>query len=124
MNEWTIGIGVVVTAENIDDIMCAALEGGITYWASCARVVGDYLGEYASEQIARGGTLKIYDSEDGKWHELDREKILAGIEKAYNCGFYSEYEWCDGTELDCCMVDAEVADAIVQCAIFGDVIYG
>ena len=56
-------INFVVTDQDIDDIMSAVLDGGITYWCCRAEVVGDYLGEYASEQISRGGTLRLHDSE-------------------------------------------------------------
>lgn len=115
---------LVVTEENIDDIMCAALEGGITYWCYKAKVVGEYLGEYGHEQIARGGVLKLYDNEEDEVYDLTLEKLLNGIKKAYTEGYYSNYDWCDGETLDCCQVDAEVADAIVQCALFDDVIYG
>ncbi len=47
---------ILLTQEDIDDIMAGALEGGITYWCSKAEVAGEYLGEYGHEQIARGGT--------------------------------------------------------------------
>lgn len=126
MDFWklTIKAEIKVTQEDIDDIMSAALEGGICYWCCKAEVVGEYLGEYASEQISRGGTLKLYDSEDDEVYELTREKLFEGIKKAYAGGYFAEYEWCDGKELDCCQIDAEVADAIVQLALFGDVIYG
>ena len=53
-----------ITTEDIDDIMCSALEGGITYWCCRAEVVGDYLGDFASEQISRGGTLLLHDAEE------------------------------------------------------------
>lgn len=43
---------IVVTGEDIDDIMASALEGGITYWCDRAKVDGNSLGEYASEQIS------------------------------------------------------------------------
>lgn len=126
MDSWilTVKKEIKVTQEDIDDIMCSALEGGICYWCWKAEVVGDYLGEYASEQISRGGTLKLYDSENGEKYWLDRDKLLKGIKKAYEDGYYADYEWCDGKTLDCCMVDAEVADVIVQLALFDDVIYG
>ena len=41
-NEFLISIAkeVKVTAEDIDDIMCSALEGGINYWCCKAEVVG------------------------------------------------------------------------------------
>jgi hypothetical protein len=127
MDSWLIPIKrkLKVTASDIDDIMCAALEGGICYWCGRAEVVGEYLGEYASEQISRGGTLKLYDCEDmNEVYELDRSKLLKGIKKAFEEGYYSEYEWCNGTVIDTCQVDADVADVIVQIAIFDEVVYG
>lgn len=42
-----------VATRDIDDIMCAALEGGITGWCRAAKPVGKMLGEYGHEQIAR-----------------------------------------------------------------------
>lgn len=35
------GKRVIVTEEDVDDIMCSALEGGITYWCDSARVQKD-----------------------------------------------------------------------------------
>lgn len=52
-----------VTPQDIDDIMVTALEGGINYWCRKAKVVGEYLGECASDQISRGGSLILYDAE-------------------------------------------------------------
>ena len=123
---WTLSIKkeIKVTQQDIDDIMCSALEGGICYWCCKAEVVGEYLGEYGSEQISRGGTLKLHDSEEDEVYELTREKLLMGIKKAYEKDYYAEYEWCNGAVIDTCQVDADVADAIVQLALFDDVIYG
>ena len=70
---------VIVTQEDIDDIMAGALEGGINYWCGKAEVVGDYLGEYASEQISRGGQLLLHDIEEDKTYTLDKEKFLKGL---------------------------------------------
>jgi len=72
---------VVVTNEDIDDIMCSALEGGINYWCCKAEVIGEYLGEYGSEQISRGGMLKLHDLEEDAVYELTKEKFLKGLEK-------------------------------------------
>jgi hypothetical protein len=118
-------INYMLTAQDIDDIMVGALEGGINYWCGCAEVVGDYLGEYASEQISRGGTLKLYDIEDeDEVYELTLEKFLNGfklwIEGGYdNCGALQQ----DGT-VDCCYIDAACADEIVQLALFGEIVFG
>ena len=126
MDWWVLDVSkhIKVTEEDIDNIMASALEGGICYWCCCAEVVGEYLGEFASEQISRGGILKLHDSEEDEVYELTRDKLLKGIKKAYEDNYYVEYEWCNGKELDCCQIDAEVADAIVQLALFDDVIYG
>lgn len=73
----SVTLEIVLTQEDIDDIMCGALEGGITYWCDEAKVVGDYLGEYGSEQIARGGKLRLhlpepFDKDETEYYELDR----------------------------------------------------
>ena len=112
----------VVSDEDIDDIMSAALDGGIAYWCCKAKVVGKYLGEYASEQIARGGVLLLYDSEDGSVNELTLEKFLTGLrlwiedERAFHLT--------EAGRLDVEQIDAAAADAIIQYALFDDVVYG
>ena len=124
--ELKVELVVEVTDEDIDDLMCGALEGGINYWCNEAEVVGDYLGEYASEQISRGGQLKLYDCEDDEVYELDKEKFLKGLEMYIkNPTADNILEQIDGVmKLDCCNADAYVCDAIIQYALFGEVIYG
>lgn len=122
--ELEINTKLTVTTEDIDDIMCTALEGGITCWCEKAKVVGDYLGEYGHEQIARGGKILIYDMVEDEKYELTREDLLKGIKLAIEEGYYSDYGWYNGSELDTCQIDADVADVIVQMALFEDVIYG
>lgn len=129
-----VDLEINVTQEDIDDIMATALEGGINYWCRKAEVIGEYLGEYASEQISRGGVLKLYDSEEDKTYELTRDKLLDGI-KNYcedtQIPYDIMYAGVDSVGcstgaygLDCCMVDASVADMIVQYALFEEVVYG
>ena len=119
-----VDYAVKVTDQDIDDIVATALEGGITYWCCKAEVVGSYLGEWAHEQIARGGSLDLHDAEEDEVYELTIEKFLKGIQLAVEGNYYAEYEWHNGTEIDTCQVDAEVADVIIQLALFGDVIFG
>ena len=114
----------IVTPQDIDDIMVTALEGGINYWCRKAEVVGEYLGEYASDQISRGGSLILYDAESSDHWELNLEKLLNGIQKAIEDNWFSDYDWYVDGELDCCQIDAEVADTIVQLALFDDVVFG
>ena len=126
-----VALEIVLTQEDIDDIMCGALEGGINYWCDEAKVMGGDLGEYGSEQIARGGKLRLhlpepFDKDDTEYYELDLEKFKKGVELwaitpvGCNC-----LEQIDGKiRFDTCNADAIVCDAIIQYALFGDVIFG
>lgn len=120
---------VYLTQQDIDDIMVAALEGGINYW--CWRIVvqGDYLGEYASEQISRGGKLAVWIDEpfedDKTCYMLDRDKFLAGFKLWLEKGgdSYDVIDYSDGS-VDCGQIDVTCADEIVQYALFGEVVFG
>lgn len=113
---------VVLTQEDIDDIMVAALEGGINYWCFKAEVVGDYLGEWASQQISRDGMLKLYDIETGEKYWLSLKKFLFGFKLWLENGGDRNGAVEDG-EVDTCLIDGAAADKIVQYALFGEVIY-
>lgn len=118
--ELNINIKTQYKDEDIDDIMCTALEGGINYWCDRVEVVGEYLGD-ASEQISRGGILKLHDSEEDETYELTLDKFLVGLAKVVGeRGLDVIYRG----KIDPSNIDAEDADAIVQYALFGDIIYG
>ena len=129
--EINLTLNVLVTDEDIDDIMVGALEGGINYWCGEAEVVGDkYLGEFASEQISRGGELRLYDCESDDSWVIDKEKILKGIQKwlewvakyeNLNRAFYHEKNC---IRLDCCNIDGRDCDKIVQYAAMGELVFG
>jgi len=129
-----VEFNVGVTDEDIDDIMCGALEGGITYWCIAAKVDGDYLGSYASEQISRGGRLKLFLDEpynDTDMFVLDKEMLMKGLKK-YLEDPEKPYEIVsvisDGSDtrmgIDTCQCDATVCDMIVQYALFDEVVFG
>ena len=119
---FSAAISFVVSTEDIDDIMSAALDGGITYWCGRTEVVGDYLGEYASDQISRGGALKLHDIEGDGVFDLTLDKFLVGLrlwienERAFSLT--------DAGRLDITEIDATAADAIVQYALFNEIVYG
>lgn len=119
-----VEIDVILTQQDIDDIMVSALEGGINYWCGHVRIVGEMLGDCASEQIGRDGILMLYDSDSlDKW-ELNLEKFLNGVKLwIENGGDRYEALQSDGT-LDTCEIDGDMADMIVQYALFGEVVYG
>jgi hypothetical protein len=123
-----IETNIVITPQDIDDIMITALEGGINYWCNRVKVIGDYLGRYPSEQISRGGTLRLYESDDGIVFDLTQENFLEGVkmymEEVTNSSnildINEEGERC----IDPSNVDAIVADAIIQFAVAGYLMYG
>lgn len=121
--EFTTLIPVTITSEDIDDIMITALEGGITYWCRKAEVVGEALGEYASEQISRGGTLRLFDSESSDTWLLTRDKFIKGFKLWLESGTCESGVLIE-SEVDTSGIDAECADAIIQYALFGDLVFG
>ena len=123
---FTIG-NIRVTQEDIDGIMACALEGGITYWCDRVDVVGgEYLGEYANEQISRGGELKLSAIEDDEY-VLNLPKLLKGVEMFYkvnpeDCMFVKRDA--GHIEIFWLFVDGERSDAIVQFALFDEIVFG
>lgn len=129
--EVTAQIQVKLTTENIDDIMVAALEGGINYWCGEAEVVEEKrVADWGHEQIARDGVLILHDAEsDDKW-ELTLEKFLKGFKLwLENDGGYAvcasvDNGSIDQNEIDTCNIDGDAADMIVQYALFGELVFG
>lgn len=118
-------LAVRLTTENVDDIMVSALEGGINYWCSEAEVVEERrCGDWGHEQIARGGALILHDAEsDNKW-TLDMEKFTQGFRLWLENGDdrYGAVSG-DGT-VNTGEIDGEMADLIIQYALFGEVVFG
>lgn len=116
-----VAFAIQITPEDIDDIMCAAFEGGITYWCSKAEPVEGLLGTYAHEQISRGGKLVLHDSEGGERHKLTQEKFLKGLRLFL--ARHSDVVSLDEKRIDSGDFDAEYADAVIQLALFGKIVY-
>ena len=117
----SISLDVDLSQQDIDDIMVTALEGGINYWCRRAKVVGEYLGEAASDQISRGGSLILYDAESSDKWELTLEKFLNGVKLYFEQGCHVQVE---DNAIEIGDIDAGDADCIVQFALFGEVVFG
>lgn len=125
-SEFDVTYTYVVTGKDIDDIMSTALDY-IGYWCRKVEVVGGkYFGEYASDQISRGGILKLYDAEsDDEWM-LDKDMFCEGL-----AAYLEEYADRDVTEpkkngvyrINCGQIDGPAADMIVQLACMGDIVF-
>ena len=110
----TITVPITVSNYNLDCILCTCFEGGSNYWIDKVRAVdNDYNGaKYVSEVITHGGKLKVFV--DGEEHLLTKPMLLKG------CELYiaDRGQWRPDD------FDADDTDAILQNALFGDVVYG
>lgn len=128
--EYNISI-TKLTHDDLVSILSGA-DTGIAYWAESMDVdQGDY--DIAREELIndmgddicyedvlaavleKGKNIVIVDNEDGESYTLNLNKLLIGVSKAiteYSLGFNIGY-W-----------DAVACDIAIQCAIFGEVIFG
>lgn len=120
---------VIINQEDIDDIMCTALEGGITYWCinaqSCmeSKWMRENNIEYCSEIISRGGEIILTD-EDNVKYKLTLKHFLTGLQKLIDeSGEYYLEQTNDGYVLETSEIDADIADLIIQYAIFGELVF-
>ena len=111
---------LTLTASDVllDDIVAIA-EGrkGIDLWAIA-------LGNHAWEQSVENGEPKHPIS-----FVVDRDLIVRGLEALFTDGFqvggYIQRAVIDAiSEDDSFPIDCEIADVIVQAAVFGEIIYG
>lgn len=142
-------IQVKITKEDVLDIICSAVNGGVGYWAAVSADDNDYseakkhlveqgadLKDVCYEEVFAqilfdGKELEVTDIEKDETYLLSLEKLFIGLRKAIEEGYYSHYNWFvpegDGFgewQLETSQIDSEVSDVIIQLAVFGEVIYG
>lgn len=116
MKEYNITTKQIINQEQLDDLLDAAINV-CGYWVDLLEY-GVHPTEDVdamSQALSHGGTLKFTIEEpftDGgdTTFELTTEKLISGIEK-YGSVYFEDYDGYD-------------ADAIIQMALFGDIIYG
>ena len=141
-------ITIKITKEDVVDILSSAMDG-IGYWG---RIVPnneqykeakkwireneepDYAicyEEVIAQMLFDGKSVTVRDIEDGKESWLSLSNLSYGIQKAFQEGYYSDYDWLvpDGGgsnkwHLEPDQIDAEVADVIIQLAVLGEIVYG
>ena len=141
-------ITIKITKEDVVDIRSSAMDG-IGYWG---RIVPnneqykeakkwireneepDYeicYEEVIAQMLFDGESVTVRDIEDGQESWLSLSNLSYGIRKAFQEGYYSDYNWLvpDGGgsnkwHLEPDQIDAEVADVIIQLAIWGEIVYG
>ena len=118
-----------ISDELIEDILCTAFEGGITYWAdniSCEdnkhmSKVGGWKHEYLTRTKKKDAVMYIHELETGEKYPITKKLIIDALQKMDD----PEYGWTKA--LDRILneqYDADDADIVVQTACFGEVVYG
>lgn len=137
MNKISVDIKskLELTPDDINNLVVAALEGGINYWCRKAEMKlahpnnpdNKYWGvapefedkiKYASDLIGYNGVLILYDAESPDKWELTLENFMKGVK--FVCerdGYTSGDDLMDNH-------DADTADAIVQYALFNEIVFG
>ena len=106
--------------------MVTAIEGGINYWAD----IEDWEWKEDDQHNFTQASARIRDiDQNGQWINVGLDDIARGIGKLLDKDFKINDEiqsWVrDGSATnDASNIDSWTADAIVQAAIFGEVVYG
>ncbi len=116
MKTYKIETEVKITEEQLDDIVDSAISS-CYYWCDLLEYGKEPTSKVTamSEALSHGGTLKFsidepfVDGGDTEF-ELTTEKLLKGLAD------YGEYDFED--------FDGSMADAVLQQALFGEVVYG
>lgn len=123
----TINIEVEITKEIVENIIGNAFYG-MNYWAegmyikNWGEVVKEETEDLCSSELyteilLSEGSLKVIDLDEEE-HELNISKLCDGIKMVLRK--YSHLA--DMSDLE--MIDSQGAECIIQCALYGDIIYG
>ena len=107
-----------VSADDINEILVGAFEGGSNYWIEKVFVVDDdYKGaKYAADVVGLGGRL-IIKTLDNDTKTLTQEMMVKGIQQYVDEGG-KNYPFTSGNP------DGYTYDTILQNALFWEAVYG
>ena len=132
MMEVTIQAKDQVEEQDVADLLSCAFEGGIGHWAV---IIGykkpevifkwetfegdDTIYRYVQYPMSEGGAVILQDSEDSseKW-ELTLDKVRSGLSVMANKYPRHYADFINGN------ADAVTGDVFIQCALFGEVVFG
>jgi hypothetical protein len=138
----TITIEKTITIERIKDLLCAAFEGGIGYWAAVSvsqEEIDKVKAEYYHEIPALGGQIILFDKEEVEDLVLGMETAtplgildIESMKKAFDymargtdkngkdCPRFKEHlaDFLNDNE------DADTGDVFVQLAVMGEIVFG
>lgn len=136
MFEYKVSYTRCLEDDEVKDILTTAIEGGIGYWACLGNDDTDWIDarnsykethnewpcycDVAFDLLNNNKCVVFYDEQDdNKKLLLDKHQFIIG------CQSFEEHKGCSIKHmLEDGDFDAWDADAIIQYALFGDVIYG
>jgi len=120
-----------VNEKDIADLLCTGFEGGVGYWC---KIVGyekpekifewntfasdGYVYKYVQYPMSEGGAVLLKDTEGDERWKLDLDGIRKGL--SVMASKYPRH-W-ENFVND--QYDADTGDVFIQCALFGEVVYG
>ena len=119
---------VEISDKLIEDILCTAFEGGITYWAdnvSCEdnkdmKEVSGWKHEYLTKTKKKDAVMYIHTMEGGKV-KITKSLIIEALQQMGDPKYKCTKALSRILEQT---YDADDADIVVQTACFGEVVYG
>jgi hypothetical protein len=132
MKYSTINIDFDIHDNDIENIIITALEGGIGYWGCLLNEGKEFdefykdtkgltTSEFVADLILNEKSVVLYDTEldfnDAEKWELNLFKLLNGIKLYIINSKQINFPLIDN-------LDANMADSIIQYALFGELVYG
>lgn len=119
MEEMTVNIPFRITEQFMADVLCTCFEGGSNYWIEdVTNLSNNPKSQYFSESFAKGDKLSILVED--LIYELSHQRFVKG--------FRLYVKHCIENKLpvytDPCDIDGEIADMILQFALFSELVYG
>ncbi len=114
---------VAITAEDIENIIVTAFEGGSNYWMGliknadwCFKPAGEPTSLWATRLLLEGKAIPLCDKEKPEEvFMLTLENLLSGIKQSWeeHPSSWDKENW-----------DAVDCDCILQYALFGEIVFG
>lgn len=119
-NPITMTLTFQLSEGTFHDQITSAIEGGSNYWASIN--VGEHQPGWLNYFTAKFTVTEISDEKagaiQGQTYELSLDKLKAGLQVLATKYMHHFKDVIDGTG------DTTTGDVLVQCALFGEIVYG
>tara|TARA_R110000824_G_scaffold215627_2_gene402162 strand:+ start:451 stop:825 length:375 start_codon:yes stop_codon:yes gene_type:complete len=115
-----VNVPYAIDLELLNDLLVTAVEGGSDYWATFGYAERDADRNYASVRVSEveaSGDTRITAT-------VTPESLMGGVRKLAHLAMTAPWAARRLADLTTEDWDAETADAVLQLAVLGDVVYG